>query len=278
MRVDIVRIPRLISIILSVFCCGAGTSHAELLMHTHGNVTIAPYIHGFNRDAQHYPGYRSEFMTYVDFVRAGRFYFNSQLGTTTLIDDPDTKGMKLDRIRYTLSPGFRYEHKTWLVKGSLHHECIHTISRPEERGSVWWNSFQIGVGTKGAYYLYLRDVYRNKRDTFLNDWDFQINAGWFLPAKRTLFSGQNHEYKWEEFALLRYHLGTFRRWAYFASLRQGLWLKNNGDFDHQLTITLNLFRRGLVNFAGFFYTYTFYDSFELDNTEGLGALGFRIIF
>lgn len=255
-----------------------GDTPAELLMHTHGNITIAPYIHGFDRPRGLYPGYRSEFMTYVDFLKAGRFVFNSLLGTTTIISDTDDRGMKLDRIRYTLSPGFRYERDTWLIKGSLHHECIHTINRPEYNGSVWWNCFQIGVGTKGAYYLYLREVYKNKYNEVINRWDAQINAGWYIPAKRTLFSGQNHDYRWEEYSLIRYHLGSFRRWAYFAGVRQSLWIRENGDDEHQISITLNVFRRGLVNFAGFYYTYMIYDTYELDNADGLGSIGFRILF
>lgn len=253
-------------------------SEATLLMKTHGYITVAPYIHGFDRSEGLYPGYRSEFMTYVDFYENRGLVLNSLLGTTTMITDPDGHGLKMDRIRYTLTPGFRYEFDTWLVKGALHHECIHVIGRPEIDGSTWWNSFQIGVGTKGSYYLYLRDEYRNKRDTFVNSWDVQINAGYIAPAKRTLFSGQNHDYRAEIFSRIRYHIGSYGNWVYFSGLAQNTWFKKDGSAEHQITITLNAFRRGLANFAGFFYTYSLYDTFTLDNSDGLGSVGFRIVF
>ena len=247
-------------------------------MHTHGHITIAPYIHGFDDSEKLYPGYRSEFMTYVDFYKRNRLVVNSVLGTTTIISDPEHKKMRLDRIRYTLTPGFRYELDSWLIKGALHHECIHTISLPENKGSTWWNSFQIGLGTKGAYDLYLREQYKNIRNSFLNSWDAQINVGYILPSKRTLFSGQNHDYNYEIFSLLRYHIGSFRRWACFAGLRQNTWMKNDTSLEHQINISINFFRRGAVNFAGFFYTYNIYDTFTLDEANRMGALGFRIIF
>ena len=265
-------------LILSLLLFLSESANAELLMHTHGHITIAPYIHGFDDSEKLYPGYRSEFMTYVDFYKHNRLVINGMLGTTTIISDPEHKTMRLDRIRYTLTPGFRYEFTSWLIKGALHHECIHTISRPELNGSTWWNSFQIGAGTKGAYYLYLREQYKNIRNSFLNSWDAQINVGYILPSKRTLFSGQNHDYNFEVFSLIRYHLGSFQRWAYFASLRQNAWVKNDNSAEHQITLTLSAFRRGTVHFAGVFYTYNIYDTFSLDNADGMGSLGFRIIF
>ncbi len=269
---------RLASVVLLLLAAAPSASDALLLMKSHGYITVAPYIHGFNRSEHLNPGYRSEFMTYVDFVKTKGLVLNSLLGTTTIITDPDREGMKLDRIRYTLSPGFRYEFDTWLIKGALHHECIHLISRPELNGSTWWNSFQIGAGTKGSYFLYLAEEYRNRSNTFINSWDGQINAGYIMPAKRTLFSGQNHDYRWEFFGRIRYHIGSFRRWAWFAGLQESAWLTKNGTTDHQISVAINMFRRGLSNFAGFYYTYMLYDTFKLDNSDGLGAVGFRIVY
>jgi len=251
---------------------------AELLMNTHGHITVAPYIHGFDDSDNLYPGYRSEYNLFVDFFRYKGFIFNSLLGTTSLISSPENSGMRLDRIRYTLTPGFRYEFPSWLVKGALHHECIHTISRPERSGSVWWNSVQLGCGTKGSYYLYLREEYNSVRDAFLNSWDAQVNIGYIIPAERTLFSGQNHDYRYEAYSIIRYHAGSFRKWALFGSLRHNSWMKKNGSFDNQTNITLNILRRGSVHFGGFFYTYTLHDSFELDNSDGLGAVGLKILY
>lgn len=262
-----------------IFLLFPAMSHCtELLMRTYGNLTIAPSVHGFSRARATYPGYRAEFMTYVDFFRVRGFIFNSLLGTTTIITHPDTSAMRLDRIRYTLAPGFRYEFKTWLVRGTLHHECIHAIGRPEASGSVWWNSLQLGIGTKEAYYLYLKDEYRNRNNVFLNTWDARIDAGYVVPARRTVFSGQNHDYRYEQYSLIRYHVGVFGNWAYFATLRQNMWVRSGGDTEHQINLTLNMFRKGTKNFAGIYYSYTFYDTFSLDNTDRLGFLGFRLLY
>ncbi|MFC1561339.1 hypothetical protein ACFL4V_02590, partial [Candidatus Latescibacterota bacterium] len=254
------------------------SAKSELLMHTHGHITVAPYIHGFDNFKYNYPGYRSEFMTYVDFFRHRSIIFNSLLGTTTIISEPENQNMKLDRIRYILTPGFRYEFKTWLIRGALHHECIHNISRPEINGSTWWNSFQIGFGSKGSYYLYLQEQYKDVKNTFLNSMDAQINFGYIMPAKRTLTSGQNHEYHYEIFSLVRYQLGSFKRWVYFVGLRQNTWVKNDNSLEHQINITFNFFLKGTVNFTGFFYTYNILDTFSLDNADGMGAFGYKIIF
>ncbi len=78
-------------------------------MDTHGNITLAPYVHGFDSSADIKPSHRSEFITYVDFFGVKRFIVTGLFGTTTVISDYKESGFKLDRIRYTLSPGFRYE-------------------------------------------------------------------------------------------------------------------------------------------------------------------------
>ena len=155
----------------------------------------------------------------------------------------------MDRIRYTLTPGFRFESSSWLIKGALHHECIHMINRPEIKGSIWWNSFQVGVGSKGSYYLYLPAQYITKNNTFINKWDAQLNVGYYIPAKNTLLSGQNHEYQYELFSLIRYHLGAFRKWVFFCSLRQHVWTVIDKSPEHQVNITVNAFRKGTINFA-----------------------------
>ena len=265
-------------LILSFLLFLSESAKSELVMHTHGHITVAPYIHGFDNSKYTYPGYRSEFMTYVDFFRHRSIAFSSLLGTTTITSEPENQNMKLDRIRYTLTPCFRYEFKTWLIKGALHHECIHNISRPEINGSTWWNSFQVGLGSKGSYYLYLYEQYKDVKNAFLNSMDAQINFGYIMPAKRTLASGQNHEYHYEIFSLFRYHIGFFRKWACFSGLRQNTWMKNDKSFEHQINISINFFRRGADNFAGFFYTYNIYDTFSLDNANKIGSLGFKIIF
>jgi hypothetical protein len=266
-------------LILSVvFFSSSVPSHSELMMKTFGNITVAPYVHGFDKSAHTFPGFRSEFIASVDVFKWKRLIVTSLIGNTTVITKTDTTSLGLDKIRYTLTPAFRYDLGKWILRGSLHHECIHTIGKKELSGSIWWNSLQVGVGSKEAYYLYLRDEYRNINNSFINKWDGRIDVGYIIPAERTLFTGQNHDYHYEMFSLLRYHIGVFKHRAYFATLRHNLWVKSNYEKEHQINLTLNMFYTGAKNFAGFFYSYTFYDTFSLDNSKRLGAIGYRILF
>gem|GEM_PF-756338 len=266
-------------VLLLPICVNAG-----LVMSTHGYITLESYIHGISETRGEYPAYRSETMAYVDVYRWNRLYLNALLGNTTMISHSDSLAWRLNRIRYTLSPGFRIEFDKWLIKGTLFHECIHLIDQREEiipgfqRGSTWWNSLQIGIGTKGAYYLYLRDQYRRINNKFLNSWDAQINFGRIIPAQNTITTGQNHNYRYELFSLLRYHIGSYWNWASFVSLRQNLWVNADHSVEHKIGVTVNFFRRGTVNFAGIFYTYYLYDTFLHDNEDSLGALGVRVVF
>lgn len=251
-------------------------SFAELLMRTHGNITLSSYIHGFEKQHQTYPSYRSDFTAFVDFYRVGRVVFNSSIGNTTLISKPRNE-MQLDRIRYTLTPGFRLEFHSWLINGSLLHECIHNIGRAEEYGSTWWNSLRVGIGTKEAYFLYLLNEYKNLNNVFLNKFDAQINAGRIVEAKRTLLTGQNHNYRSEYFSLLRYHIGIYRNWVGFVTFRQHLWILRDETSEQRLSISLNIFSKGAKKFAGFYYDYNITDTFSLDSAEGIGTLGFRTV-
>ncbi|MCF7810000.1 hypothetical protein K9N50_03330 [bacterium] len=249
---------------------------AELLMRTHGNVTLSTCVHGFDKQNQTYPGYRSDFTLFVDFYRWRSLVFNSSIGNTTVIEKPKAE-MQLDRIRYTLTPGLRLEFHSWLLNGSLLHECIHNIGRPEDDGSTWWNSFRIGVGTKEAYFLYLLDEYKNLNNVFLNKFDAQVNVGQIIEARRTLLSGQNHNYRQEYFSLLRYHIGIYRNWVGFVTFRQHLWILRDDTSEQKLSISLNIFRKGVKKFAGFYYDYNITDTFSLDSAEGIGTLGLRIV-
>jgi len=230
-----------------------------------------------------YPAYRSEAMAYVDFFKWHKLVINGLIGNTVMISHSDSLVWEMDRILYTISPGFRLEFKQWLIKGTLSHQCIHRINQREPvledrtRGSTWWNSFQIGIGTKGSYYLYLRNQFK-PRNTILNTWDGQINIGKYVPAKNTLTTGQNHNYRYEIFSLIRYNVGAYNNWASFIGLRQNCWINADQTVEHKISLTFNLFRKGLYNFAGLFYTYYLYDSFIHDNENHLGVLGLKIVF
>jgi len=258
---------------------------SEFVVKAHGYLTFSSYVNGTERTDKLLPRYRAEDMTYIDFIRWGNLYFSTLLGNTTLISGSRQTAFQMDRIRYTLSPVFRYEFRRWMIRGTVFHECIHVLDRPEQiypgfrkRGTIYWNSFQIGLGSRGSYYLYLRERYSRKYNQFVNSWDAQINIGKFLPAEGTMFTGQNHLYRYEVFTLVRYHLGVYNNWASFIGINQHLWLKSDHSNEQTYSMTLNLFRKGNVNFAGVFYTYTFYDTFSPDNEDGRGALGLKILF
>ena len=255
------------------------SSEAKLVMQTQGTASFAFYVNGVKKTEDLYPMYRAEFLAYVDFYRVGNLFLTGLVGNMTVISRSDSSIFNLDKIRYTLSPGFRYEFNRWLIRGSYHHESLYSLSRAEEReGAYWQNGIRLGVGSKGSYYLYLDDMYRNIDDTFLTSWDFQINGGIFLHGSKSILVAKNHDYRYEVFSLIRYHLCTFHKWAYFAGLNQHLWIKSDNTTENKINLTLNFFRKGAVNFFGIYYTYTMYDSYKENNENKLGALGFRIIF
>lgn len=254
------------------------TDDFEVLMLTHGQISFAPYVNGPSPQQNFFPGYRSDFFTYVDFFSWKGLISNWLIANSTLIERPDSTIFRLDRIRYTLTPGYRYEFDKWLISGLLLHECIHTVSRDELAGSVWWNSFQIGFGSKGAYPMFLVEKYQNAHLNLRNSFDAQINFGAFLHGHESVWLAQNHNYRYEEFGLLRYHVGRWGRWGVFVDLPEHLWLNSENEIKTKISPTLNLFLLGKVNVASLFYTYHIYDNSSHDNEDGLGLLGFKIVF
>ncbi len=250
----------------------------EVLMNTHGYITFAPYIHGSTDNQNYFPGYRSDFKAYVDFFKWKGFISNWLIANSTIIERSDSSVFTLDRIRYTLTPGYRMEFERYVISGLLLHECIHTISKQEEEGSIWWNSFQFGMGTNGAYQKFLVQRYKSKTRSFLESIDGQINVGFFLYGGESVWISQNHDYRFELFSLVRYHLGRYGKWGVFFDFNQHSWLKANNKTENKFSITGNLFLTGRVNIAALYYTYHLYDTFESDNEDNLGAFGFKIVF
>jgi len=250
----------------------------EVVMRTHGEISFAPYVHGDRPKSDFFPGYRSDFHTYVDFFSWKGLISSWLIANTTLIERPDSTVFRLDKIRYTLTPGYRYEFDKWLISGLLLRECMLTVRREGQLGSAWWNSFQIGAGSKGAYHLFLVEEYKNRRLSFRHSFDAQINVGAFLYGEESVWLAQNHLYRYEEFALLRYHVGRHGNWGLFLDLPQHLWVNADNSLEHKVSLTLNLFLLGRVNIASLFYTYHLYDSNIHDNEDGLGLFGFKIVF
>ncbi len=250
----------------------------QLLMHTHGYVAFSPYISGKILEDESWPGYRADFLTNIDLFKIGHSTVYGTVGNTTLISVSETDVFTLNKIRFNLAASLRYEFKNLLVKGTFYRGSIHKISTIEEGSPVWWNSVQFGLGTPGAYYLYLRDEYRKRENTLINSWDAQINIGAFIKPTGNAFGGINHHYKYELFSLLRYQIGVYKKWASFIGINHNVWMLRDSSTEYKISATINLFRKGTVNFAGFYYSYVFFDSYKQDNENKMSSLGFRIIF
>ncbi len=257
----------------------------EVLMNTNGQVTFAPYVNTRQPRNDFSPGYRSDFYAYVDFFSWKGLISNWLIANTTEIESSDSSSFKLHRIRYTLTPGYRYEFKTWMISGLLLHECIHSIDHSNSNGSVWWNSFQFGFGSKPAYQQFLVDRYRKP---FLNLWDhfdYQLNGGIFLHEAGqsltdpgSIWLGQNNDYRYEEFSLLRCHLGRWHKWGGYVDLNQHDWYRANGAIEQKWSVNANILLMGRANIAAIYYSYVFFDDNLIDNENRLGAAGFKIVF
>src|ERR1035437_441311 len=103
----------------------------SVLMAASGNVDFATDVFGHSRGNDLPPGYRSDFYLWVDFFQWKGFISNWLIGNTTIMSRDDTTALRLSRIRYILTPGYRYEFGSWQISGQMLHECIHTVSRPE---------------------------------------------------------------------------------------------------------------------------------------------------
>lgn len=249
-----------------------------VLMNTHGEISFAPYVHGDYEKFPVNPGYRSDFKAYVDFFSWKGLVSNWLIANTTIIErDPHTS-LRLDKIRYTLTPGYRYEFEEHLISGLLLHECMHTISKPEENGAIWWNAFQFGFGSKSAYPLYLVNKYRSNATSFTPSFDYQVNVGAFLHGEKSIWIGQNHDYRYETFYLLRMHLAHWGVWGLYTDWNHHIWQDKNQNHEHKMDVSVHLLLRGRQNLAALYYQYFVYDSFQPDNQDGLGAVGFKIVF
>ena len=226
-----------------------------------------------------YPGYRAEFLSHIDFYRDKRLVLTGLVGNMTIISRSDSSIFNLDKIRYTIAPGFRYEFEKWFIKGSIHHESLYSISRAEEqKGAYWQNSIRLGVGTKGSYYLYLPEIYQAYSNTLINKWDSQVNAGAFLHGSDSIWIARNQDYRYELFSLTRYHLAVHKQWIYFITLSQHLWIQTDKSTENKIAILLNCFRKGKDGIFGVYYLFNVYDSYAENNENKYGSVGLRVIF
>jgi len=262
-----------------ILLASAAAPRANLLMETHGITTFAPYVNGVKKTDGLYPGYRGEFLAHVDFLREGNLFLTGLIGNMTIISRSDSSVFTLDRIRYTVAPGLRYERRTWIATGSFHHESIYAISKAEERsGAFWANSIRMGIGTKESYTLYMRERYDHPERGLLGAWDAQINAGVFLNGTGSIWTAKNHDYRYEFFGLVRFYSGKIGKWVQYIGYNQHFWISGNNSTQAKASFTVNMFRKGAGNYFGVVYTYVAYDTFLQNNEKRLGSLGLRIVF
>lgn len=257
----------------------------EILMHTHGRVSFAPYLHGEGRGPGPEPGYRSEFLLHVDFFRFKDLISTWQISHTTTIERSDSSFFRLNTIRYTLTPGYRYERGALAFRGQLTHECIHTISREEEKGAVWWNALEAGFGTLGGMQSGTLAAFRYPRPPWGRT-DFQQSFLAFLPGRdgkegrrgEGRWLGQNHGYRFAESGLLRFALLNRERAGLFTELHHQNWWSREGRLSSRVGLGLHFLLKGRHNPASLFYTWNLFDTSPHDNQKGLGALGLGILF
>ena len=251
----------------------------RLVMGTQGYLLFAPHIHGLQKTSSTNAGYRVELRALTDLVRWNRLYFSFLTANRTLIERSPAAGFfRLDQIKYILSPDIRLEFDSWLMRISYLHESLHNVSRATLGTTIWMNSLQLTLGTKGSNYLYIWEEFRNNKDRFLNHVDGLAFVAVFRSGKESIWIGRNHDYRYKLGGRLRFQIGSFNRWAYFVGSDVTGWLRETGDWEATGLVRVNVFRKGLKNFAGVYYAYNFYDTFHPDNEQYLGSLGFQVIF
>jgi len=165
------------------------------------------------------------------------------------------------------------------VSGLLLHECIHTISRPEaDVGATWWNSFQIGAGSLGAYHDHLVDEYRSQKRFSSLRLDGRIDFGQFLYGGNSVWIGRNHDYRQELFGLARVRLGSIGPLGFFQDVAPHFWRTSTGDILQKWDISSHMYLRGQHNIAGGYFRWIPWDQSPIDNEDGLGQVGFEIVF
>ena len=268
-------------LLLLFFLVSSSSVHAgpELVMATQGYILIAPHVHGFDRTASTNAGYRVDLTALTDLIRWNQMYFSFLTTNKTLISNsPEVGGFGLDMLIYTLSPDFRYEFNNWMLRVAYLHESLHSVSRATLGRTVWMNSLQLSVGSKGSNYLYIWEEYKKNRDKFLNHLDGRAYVGIFRRGDGTIWTSRNHDYKMKLGGRVRFQIGSFNKWAYFVGSDLTGWLRESGDWEGKGLVRFNVFRKGLKNFAGVYYAYNFYDTFRPDNEQYLGSLGLQVIF
>ncbi len=253
-------------------------SDFKMLFHANGQVTLGVHLYGDPKYSDLGPGYRSDIAVNTELVKYKDLTFDFlTVASTSIARLPETP-IKMDKIRYNLTPSLRYSLRKSVITGSLYHQCIHTLSREEKSdGSTWWNVLQFGFGTKGAYSYYFIQKYNNRDFSLRNSLDAMINAGYYLHGEAALI-GNNHNYKYDISGLFRYHFGLFKNQTFFIDINHHLWYSKNKEITAKLSGEINYVILAFDNIATLYYNHCFIDENPYDNEYSLGAVGFKVMF
>jgi hypothetical protein len=267
--------------ITAIVCAGDSMSHTpnfKMLFYTNGNVSLGVHLYGNPKYGDLGPGYRSDLSVNSELIGYKNVIFDFLTAASTSIARKPETPVKLDKIRYILTPELRYALRKSVLIGTLYHQCIHTLSRAEDSsGATWWNVVQLGYGTKGAYPFYFIQKYNNRDFSLRNSFDANFNIGYYLHGKAALI-GHNHDYKYDLSGLMRYHFGLFRNQTIFIDVNHHFWLSTKGKITAKLSGDVNYVILAFDNIAAVYYNHCFVDENPYDNEYSLGSIGFKVIF
>jgi hypothetical protein len=254
------------------------TSAGELEFESSGGTYFQYYLSQENRYSQLPPGYRFAFSidNLIYRTSAGHVFVNA--ANSTLISRSDSSPIQLDRIRYRIEPGFRmsgFRHETAFL---LSHECIHQIDRERLGGSIFWNSLRTDFGTLGAFDHNLIGRVVERDFQLRNSLDYRLMADAYLFGDAFYWIDQNHDYRGRLEGLIRYNWALWRRSAFYADLRQTLWVTAEAEWQSQGKAQLNWILLSRKSIGVLFAEYTYFDQNPYENEDTLFGLGFRILY
>lgn len=250
----------------------------ELEFESSGGTYLQYYLTQDNRYSELPPGYRFAFSIDNLLYRtsAGHVFVNA--ANSTVISRTDTSVIQLDKIRYKIEPGFRmapYRHEANFL---LSHECIHQIDRARKDGSIFWNSLQANFGSAGAYDRNLISRVVERDFQLRNSLDYRATADVYLFGDGFYWIDQNHDYRGHVQALIRYNWALWKRSAFYADLKQDVWVTAESKWQTQGTAQLNWILLSRKSVGVLFLEHVYFDQNPYENENSLWSLGFRILY
>jgi hypothetical protein len=253
-------------------------SAGEFEFQSSGGTYFQYYLNQDNRYSEMPPGYRFAFSIDNLVYRAGNGHVYLNAADATVISRQDTALIKLDQIRYRVDPGYRWTEWQYEASAGISHECIHRIDRERAGGSIFWNSVQASFGTKGAYDHNLVGRVVERDFSLRNSLDYRLTTDAYLHGNEAWFIAQNHDYRAHAAGLLRYNWALREQSAFYADLRQDLWLRLGGGLQYRGTAQFNWILLSRKSIGVLFVEHTFLDQNRFENEDGLWSLGVRILY